>query len=481
MNRKIALWISGGVLLAGVLLIGILSLVNGYFILAPSLQIVLEGESVQEIAAHSEFADPGATARKGKLDLTEQLVATGTVDPTVPGEYTITYRVTYKGSTCTTQRKVVVKDMDAPQLQLTGDAEMIVSAKSLYQEPGFTATDRCDGDLAEKVTVTETEEGETLTLTYSVADAAGNTASVQRVVTIRDIVPPSISLSGRETMYIRLGREYREPGYTAGDDLDGDITDTVICSGGVDTQTAGTYTVYYQVTDAAGNKAEAARTVRVYQPKTDSSDRVCLTFDDGPSDTVTERVLDILAANDVKATFFILNYGSGDRPLIRRMIDEGHTVGIHGYSHDYATIYANDEAFMQNVYRLRDKLLADFGYNSTVIRFPGGSSNTVSASYNKGIMSRLADRVEKEGFRYFDWNVSSGDAAGNTVESSYIYSNVTQGLRRDRNNVVLMHDTNAKWTTADALQDIIDYAYAEGYVFSPITSSISAVHHGISN
>lgn len=130
-----------------------------------------------------------------------------------------------------------------------------------------------------------------------------------------------------------------------------------------------------------------------------------------PGDRVTPRVLDTLKAYNVRATFFIVNYGESGKALIRRMIDEGHTVAIHGYSHDYASIYKSDEAFMQNVYRLRDRLRADFGYEATIIRFPGGSSNTVSRQYSVGIMSRLAQRVQNEGFTYFDWNVSSGDAA----------------------------------------------------------------------
>ena len=196
---------------------------------------------------------------------------------------------------------------------------------------------------------------------------------------------------------------------------------------------------------------------------------------------VTPQVLDILAANDVKATFFLLNYSSGNKHLVKRMINEGHTVAIHGYSHDYATIYANDDAFMQNVYRLRDKLLADFNYNATVIRFPGGSSNTVSAAYNTGIMSRLVERVEQEGFTYFDWNVSSGDASAAGASSYEIYDNVTSRLRRGRNNVVLMHDTNAKQTTADALQDIINYAKGNGYTLLPITPDTAPVHHGVAN
>ena len=163
------------------------------------------------------------------------------------------------------------------------------------------------------------------------------------------------------------------------------------------------------------------------------------------------------------------------------MINEGHTVAIHGYTHDYATIYANDDAFMNNVYRLRDKLLADFGYNATIIRFPGGSSNTVSKAYNKGIMSRLVKRVEAEGFVYFDWNVSSGDASSGGKSSAQIYQNVVNGLRRGRGNVVLMHDSGAKRTTAGALQDIINYGKANNYTFLPLTPGTAPVHHGVAN
>lgn len=196
---------------------------------------------------------------------------------------------------------------------------------------------------------------------------------------------------------------------------------------------------------------------------------VYLTFDDGPSDRVTPRVLDTLKAYNVHATFFIVNYGESGKALIRRMIDEGHTVAIHGYSHDYAAIYKSDEAFMQNIYRLRDRLRSDFGYEAAIIRFPGGSSNTVSRQYSVGIMSRLAQRVQAEGFTYFDWNVSSGDAAGTPASSGQIYNNVTSALRHGRSNVVLMHDAGAKGTTADALPDIIRYCLANGYSIQPIT------------
>lgn len=479
--KKKGMWWAGGIVLLSALLIGILSWVNGYFILAPAVQLELYGDAAMEIAAHSVYEEPGFLARKGRNDLRDLVATEGEVDASKPGVYTITYRLTMKGKEYTQQRVVTVVDREAPALELLGEAQLKISAKHLYEEAGYSAFDRCDGDLTEAVKVTEHMEGDILTLTYTVKDASGNEASVQRLITVRDEKAPTLQLRGYSTIYVPVGSTFRDPGCSATDDVDGDLSSAVICRGGVDTSAPGTYILTYCVTDKGGNSSEVARSVKVYSYTHNYNDCVYLTFDDGPSSYITGQVLDILAANDVQATFFILDYSQGNKHLISRMINEGHTVAIHGYSHDYATIYANDDAFMQNVYRLRDKLLADFGYNATILRFPGGSSNTVSAAYNSGIMSRLVQRVEQEGFSYFDWNVSSGDASAAGLSSYQIYDNVTSRLRRGRNNVVLMHDANAKQTTVDALQDIIHYGKANGYVFLPITPDTAPVHHGVAN
>ena len=355
MRKKVILWTTGGAVLAAALLIGILSAVNGYFVLAPSVQLILNGEAAIEVNAHGDYIDEGVVARKGKDDLSAQVTMDDPVDLTKPGTYIITYSLTVKEKTYTQRRTVTVVDREAPVLELLGEAELKLSARKFYEEPGFTVTDRCDGDLTEKVTVTEVMEGDLLTLTYTVADAAGNEATAQRLITIRDEEPPVLKLKGYGTVYVARGKTYKERGYTATDDVDGDIASAVVVSGSVDTSTAGTYTLTYKVSDQGGNEAEATRKVKVYKAATGGSDRVYLTFDDGPSSNVTPQVLDILAANDVQATFFILNYSSSNKHLVKRMINEGHTVAIHGYSHDYAAIYANDDAFMENIYRLRDE------------------------------------------------------------------------------------------------------------------------------
>ena len=472
--------IGAAVLLAAVV-IGVLSVAKGRFILLPELKLTVQGEAEQEIAAFSDYEDEGAAARRGRKDLSDQIQTSGTVDTEVPGYYTISYSVSDKKDTCTEQRIVHVVDKDPPVIELKGKEKVTVSLRSMYEEPGYKATDRCDGDLTKSVSVTETQEGDICTLTYTVADKAGNEGTATRTLEIKDKVAPELTLNGSDHVYVALNEKYEDKGATATDDADGDLTDAIKCSGSVNTGSTGDYTVTYTVTDKAGNKTTATRKVTVYHESSDSPNRVYLTFDDGPSSKVTPRILDILKANNIKATFFILNYSDSDKPTLQRMINEGHTIGIHGYSHDYATIYSSEDAFMQSICRLRDKLKADFGYEATLIRFPGGSSNTISRDYSIGIMSRLTKRVEAEGFTYFDWNVTSGDANGNNIARSTIYSNTTKGLCKGQNNVVLMHDTNYKATTADALQDIIDYARGNGYVFLPITSGTVPCHHGVSN
>lgn len=481
MNRK-KWWIAAAavatVVLWGVL---ILCLPTSPLSLWPQLQLRLNGQAAEEVAAFHPYQDPGATARLGREDLTAKITVTGSVDVTKPGVYTLQYQVQSGEEDCHITRTVTVVDRDAPELKLKGQREMAASLPSLFQDPGVSAEDRCDGDLTARIRIHRRVEGDRMIVTYRVKDTAGNEAADQRTVLIRDTVAPEITLKDSGIIYLPMGSTYQEPGFTAADDADGDLSAAVRISGKVDSSRAGTYTLTYQVSDKAGNTGSATRTVRVFDASANPSNRVYLTFDDGPSSGVTPQVLDILAANDVKATFFILNYSDDKKPLIQRMIDEGHTVGIHGYSHDYATIYANDEAFMQNVYRLQQRLLEDFGYHATIVRFPGGSSNTVSAAYNQGIMTRLARRLEQEGFTYFDWNVSSGDASAAQVDSHRIYANVTESLRPGRSNVVLMHDANAKQTTADALEDIIWYAKGNGYALLPITPDTEPVHHGIAN
>ena len=148
-----------------------------------------------------------------------------------------------------------------------------------------------------------------------------------------------------------------------------------------------------------------------------------------------------LKEEGIKATFFVTN--SGPDELIKREYDEGHAVGLHTASHNYSIVYNSVDSYFRDLGSVSDRVKRITGVESKIIRFPGGSSNTVSRRYVPGIMSTLTSEVINRGYRYYDWNLSSGDAVGGAPPSSNdIYNNVVSRLSKDRVNMVLMHDNN---------------------------------------
>lgn len=205
---------------------------------------------------------------------------------------------------------------------------------------------------------------------------------------------------------------------------------------------------------------------------------VYLTFDDGPSEN-TEKVLDILDKYGAHATFFV----TGMKPNYYGMIGEayrrGNTVGMHTFTHDYATCYASVDAYFADLGQIAQVVKDQIGYVPYLVRFPGGSSNTVSRSYCPGIMSTLAPELLTRGYQYYDWNVSSGDGGG-TLPVDELVANATS-YGNFTNVILLCHDSSPKTTTVEALPQIIEYYQAQGFVFKAITRETVVVHHGIQN
>ena len=126
--------------------------------------------------------------------------------------------------------------------------------------------------------------------------------------------------------------------------------------------------------------------------------------------------------------------------------------------------------------------MEDFGYDARIIRFPGGSSNQVSAKPSPGLMGTLPKLMLDNGYLYYDWNVDSTDATTkNAKDTQAIYSNVTSGLKQGRINVVLMHDISSKTATSEALDDIIKFGIDNGYSFAAITEDTPLVCHNATN
>ncbi len=368
------------------------------------------------------------------------------------------------------ERTVHIVDTVPPQITLVADPAGFTQFGEPYQEAGFQALDACDGDLTDKV-VREEMDGK---VTYTVTDSSGNQAQVVREILYGDKIPPQIHLQGSANITMQAGEAYPEPGYTATDNYDGDITAKVTVSG-LDRYIAGTYTVVYTVTDAYGNTAQATRTVTVQpvrQPETvqPGSKTIYLTFDDGPS-SHTQRLLEVLEKYNVKATFFVVGtYGRAYMDLLPKMHEAGHAIGMHSVSHDYSTIYASQDAFFADLYAMQ-KVIYDYtGHWSTLMRFPGGSSNQVSDTS----MKKLVQAVTDQGFQYFDWNVSSGDA-GETTDTNQVFQNVINGIKGKNAAVVLQHDI--KGFSVDAVERIIVWGLANGYTFQPLTPDSPGAHH----
>lgn len=206
---------------------------------------------------------------------------------------------------------------------------------------------------------------------------------------------------------------------------------------------------------------------------------VYLTFDDGPSEN-TAAVLDILDRYGIKASFFVTGINPDYLDMIGECYRRGHTIGMHTYTHDYAQVYASVDAYWDDLGQIADVVRAQIGYVPCFVRFPGGSSNTISRNYTYGIMTELSQQVVDAGFQYYDWDASCGDGAEHTADelvdatmadTSYGYTSI----------VFLAHDGAEKQTTVEALPRIIEYFQSEGYAFAPLDRQTCVPHHGIGN
>ena len=360
-----------------------------------------------------------------------------------------------------------------PVMHLRGKATIELPVKSNYVEEGVDATYKGEDVSNEIQTIGNVDTdhiGE-----YKINYEFGKSGKLERTIKVIDKEKPKIELKGGRIVNLTKGTSYKEDGYEAQDNYDGDLTNKVT----IEQIKVNDFQdkLIYHVTDLSGNEATEERYIN-YTEKSGKS-VIYLTFDDGPSQYTTPKILDILKSENVPATFFILNYDKKKEPILKREVEEGHSIGIHGYSHEYKKIYKSEDTYMKNIKDLQNKIKESTDINTNITRFPGGSSNTVS-KFNPGIMSRLSREVLKEGFLYYDWNVSSGDS-GDVKTSTGVYNNVTKGLRKGRDNVVLMHDFANNKKTVEALRGIIEYGKKNGYEFKKITNETPMVTQRILN
>lgn len=369
---------------------------------------------------------------------------------------------------------LVINNYSYPELKLLGKKEINLSLNEKYTDPGYKIV---PNNKKYKVVI-DNNIDENKTGSYEVKyslQVKNKIINKVRKVNVIDNISPEITLKGSDNIKLYESSDYEEPGFIAFDNYDGDITKNVIVQNDIKEE-IGDYKITYIVEDSSGNKTMVTRNVKILDKKKNIG-TIYLTFDDGPSNN-TSKILDILKQEDIKATFFLVNFNSSYNPAVKRIYDEGHSIGIHSYTHNYKLIYSSVSAYFDDLNKMNDKIKTITGSDTKLLRFPGGSSNTIS-SFNKGIMTTLVKEVTNAGYHYFDWNVDSSDA-WSARNSNDVYNNVINNLKKGT-NIVLMHDLSSNEKTVNALEKIIKYAKEKGYTFANITMNTKEIHHGINN
>lgn len=397
-----------------------------------------------------------------------EVTSLGTVDTNKIGTYEITYTAKNK------QIKKIISVLDTEKPVITiKDEEIIACPNTSDINISYTVSDNYTQDLKVNKIIKDNN------LILEAIDSSENKTTIIREINFLDNEKPKINLKGEKTIYLIKGEKYKEPGYEATDNCIKNMTEKVKVTNNININKVGKYEINYEASDGF-NKTVVNRIVYVYEKKPDISigDKVIyLTFDDGPS-VYTKELLNILKEYNVKATFFVT--GNGNREYIKKAYNEGHSIGIHTYSHVYKNVYASEEAYFNDLEKVQKIIKEQTGEESRLVRFPGGSSNTVSKKYYPGIMTYLTSEVSLRGYKYYDWNIDSEDAT-RRVDENKVYENVVSHLKPNRENIILMHDFSANEPTKNALRRIIQYGKENGYIFAPITENTNEIHHHINN
>lgn len=401
---------------------------------------------------------------------------TGNLETNIIGEHNVLYTYNYKNKKL--EHNVIINVVDnIPPIIETLDNEYYYCKNGKLYNYNIKATDNYDNDLTNKVNAELIDDK----IKFSVSDSSSNYTEKIVQATLKN-EKPVITLDKKEE-YILVGESLND-NVKASDYCDGDLTNNIVKEGNVLINTPGEYKITYKVVNSSGISSSVVKTYYVYKKNnydTPTGKSIYLTFDDGPS-KYTSGLLDILKKYDVKATFFVTDqsFTHPYNDVIKRAYNEGHAIGLHSSTHSYSYIYSSIDNYFNDLYSIQNKVKNITGYTSYLVRLPGGSSNTVSKSYDNGthIMSSITNKLEINGFRYFDWNVTSGDA-GETTVTNKIISNVTSSLGNKSTYVVLQHDT--KKYSIDAVESIIKYGLSHGYTFRKLSMESPNVHHKVNN
>ena len=404
----------------------------------------------------------------GKLS---QVSVEGNVDTTKAGDYTLTYHFNDY------EKKAVVKVRDTKPPKLTVRSYTTDLQEEIRPEQFVESVEDASEVSIKFENPQAWDQPDTYEVEIAAVDASGNeTVEKASLTRVKDETGPKISGAG--DVEILQGKTFDfQDGVNCSDDMD-PAPVLEVNTDQVNLNTPGTYKAVYTAKDRSGNVTTVERKITVDRNEEYDQKIVYLTFDDGPSEN-TGKILDILDRYGIKATFFVTGNNQKYDYMITRAHDEGHSIGLHTYTHDYADVYASEDAYFKDLQKISDLVENLTGEKSHIIRFPGGSSNTKSAKFVPGLMTSLVQKVQEKGYQYFDWNCDSTDASGNNVAVEKLVANATSSSKQHIN--ILMHDTDAKDTTVEALPQIIEHYRDKGYTFKAITKDSFAPHHKVNN
>lgn len=433
-------------------------------------------EPKYEIMVLSTYEEKGVTCKEGSI-LKGYKECDYTTNGNVNTNKIGTYKITYKYKNKSVTRTISVVDRIKPEIILNEESLKVCPNQKDNINLQFSATDNYDGDITNNVTTNINNDLVTLT----VKDSSQNETIINKNLIREDKTKPTISLKGNNPYYLLVGETYKDPGYTISDNCDTNIKNKINITNNINTQKEGTYEVKYTAKDESGNFSTVKRTIRVITKQanitiTPTDKTIYLTFDDGPG-RYTEELLTILKKYNVKATFFVTNQFPKYKNCIKKAYDDGHGIALHTYTHKWS-IYSSTNNYFNDLNKISDLVKSQTGQEVKLLRFPGGSGNTVSYKYKKGIMSTLTKEVEILGYKYFDWNIDSGDTS--TTNSKTVANNVIKKLKNNNKvNIVLLHDI--KKHSVSAISEIIEYGLANGFKFAKLTETSPTIHSKVRN
>ena len=449
----------------------LIALLSTFLIIRHNISAYIIDGNYIEVKVFDKYEDPGVEVKFGKKEVNKSKITLkkeGKVNTNIIGTYTLNYNVKYLMKSFNLTKTIKVIDDVEPELTVNMDTVYKDYCTKKYQkEISYTALDNYDGDITNKVEINEEEDK----ITYTISDTSGNTVTKEVKIDYGSKPTNKFTLNGAAKTYVVVNTSYTEKGASYTDGCGNKINKEIKVTGEVDTTKNGEYTITYEVDGE--NPITRTVVVRERPHKT-----IYLTFDDGPGAN-TRKVLDALDKYNVKATFFVTNQFPKYQYLIAEEYNKGHAVGVHTLTHKW-NVYDSVDAYISDFDAMNEIIKNQTGSYAKIFRFPGGSGNTVSRSHATGVVTAIAEEMTNRGYVYFDWNMSSGDAASGKVSTDKIISNVLNHVDScSAQCVILFHDY--KPTTAAAVEPILKELVARGYEFGTLSEDGPIVHAKIKN